>query len=186
VPLFFCPDLFSIFVLRSKRMDMLNAITWGQFSIFIMVVSGVYYLYVFVSYYGAEVFGRISGKRSASSDFDGIAKDSDNNGFRNEPDLEATANQAELFKSEGPNGGGDKQFQAMQRAIAVIRQVIAQGIENKLDRENLLDHIREVLGGFRQLRKTEYAETIDNFLIRVCSSELSLELGEGELAGLWK
>ena len=68
----------------------------------------------------------------------------------------------------------------------MIRHVIAQGIESKLDRENLLDHIREVLSEYRQLRKTEYAETINQFLIRVCSSELSMEVAEQELAALWK
>lgn len=55
-----------------------------------------------------------------------------------------------------------------------------------MDRANLLDHIKEVLREHRQLRKTEYAETINNFLIRVCSSELALELGEAELVELWK
>jgi hypothetical protein len=82
---------------------------------------------------------------------------------------------------DGAGGDGNEQFQQMQQAIGVIRQVIEQGIENKLDRENLLDHIKEVLGDYRQLRKTEYGETINNYLIRVCSSELSLELGEREM-----
>ncbi|MDO6431560.1 hypothetical protein Q4E93_13225 [Flavitalea sp. BT771] len=74
----------------------------------------------------------------------------------------------------------------MERAIAVIRQLISQGIENKLDRENLLDHIREVLSDYRELRGTAYDQAINNFLVRVCSSEFSLMLGEGELAELWK
>jgi len=72
------------------------------------------------------------------------------------------------------------------KAIATIRQVIAQGIENKLDQDNILDHIREVLGNYRRLRKTEHAETINNFLIRVCATELSLKLSDKVLAELWK
>ena len=173
---------------------MLNGITWGQFSIFLLIVTGGYYLYVVVGYYRAEVVGWLTrrGRKKKGAvgqrvDKDGpTGGDGDNAGLSREREAEAMANQPELFGKEGAVGGGDGQFQLMQRAIGVIRQVIAQGIESKLDRENLLDHIREVLGDCRQLRKTEYAETINNFLIRVCSAELSLELGEKELAGLWK
>ena len=162
---------------------MLNGITWGQFSIFLLMVTGGYYLYVLVAYYKVQVLGwltRKGGKKEA------VGKEGHNNKTAGESESKAMAGQAELFGREGPEGGGDEKFRAMQRAIAVIRQVIAQGAESKLDRENLLDHIKEVLGNCRQLRKTEYAETINNFLIRVCSAEFSLELGERELAELWK
>ena len=165
-------------------MDMLKGITWGQFSIFIMVVTGGYYLYVFFAYYRAEALTWLRG--SGGERKVDVLKGADNNRGSDGSTPKAAAGQVELFKSGEPSGGGDERFQAMQRAIGVIRQVIAQGIENKLDRENLLDHIKEVLGSYRQLRQTEYAETINNFLIRVCAGELSLELGEGELAGLWK
>jgi hypothetical protein len=81
---------------------------------------------------------------------------------------------------------GNDLFKMMQQAIGVVRVMISQGAENKLDRENLLDHLHEVLKGYRKLRGTEYAETINNFLVRVCSSELSLALGADDLAELWK
>src|SRR5579872_3897676 len=135
MPLFFCARGFSIFVLRLKRTDMLKGITWGQFSIFIMVATGAYYLYVALRYYRAEVLGwvtRKGGRVSGSSKRD---RDGNNKDYQGKP---AAGNQAELFGKEGPGGGGDEQFQTMQRAIEVIRQVIAQGTENKLDRENLL------------------------------------------------
>jgi len=116
----------------------------------------------------------------------GMEKRESNNGSVNEVAPEAAQHQEELVKREGPGGGGKEQFEQMQRAIGVIRQVIAQGIDNKLDRENVLDHIREVLRDYKKLQKTEYAETIKNFLVRICKSELSLEIGEAELAELWK
>jgi len=156
---------------------MLKGITWGQFLIFMGMVVGAYYMYVFLTYYWAEARGWLRQKAGT---------DKDNGPVSGEPELKATESQAELFEPNGPANGQDAQFQVMQRVIALLRQVIMQGIENKLDRGNLLDHIHEVLKENRQLRKTEYAETINNFLIRVCSSELALELGEAELAELWK
>jgi len=162
---------------------MLKGITWGQFSIFILVVAGVYYLYVVLAYYRAEALELLTrrGRKSKESS----AKEGGNS-VSGEADTKLNSGQAELFDKERGSKEGNEQFQQMQRAISVVRQVIEQGIENKLDRENLLDHIKEALGDYRALRKTEYGETINNYLIRVCSSELSLELGERELAGLWK
>lgn len=165
-------------------MDMLKGITWGQFSIFLLVVAVVYYLYVLLTYYRAELMGWIRRKGRGDKRTQPVATGDRIDGARGEPEPEAAGSQAELF--EEAQGQGDAGFQQMQHAIGVIRQVIRQGIEHKMDRGNLLDHIHEVLKENRQLRKTEYAETINNFLIRVCSSELSLELGEVELAELWK
>jgi len=69
MPLFFCAGRFSIFVLRLKRTDMLKGITWGQFSIFILVVAGVYYLYVVLAYYRAEALELLTrrGRKSKES-----------------------------------------------------------------------------------------------------------------------
>ncbi len=74
----------------------------------------------------------------------------------------------------------------MQEAIGVLGEVVKQSAANQLDRENLLDHIRQVLGGFLQLRGTTYDDAVNNFLVRVCATELSLVLSDGDLAELWK
>ena len=186
MPLFFCAAGFSIFVLRLKRTDMLNGITWGQFSEFMLAMTAVYYLYVGIRYYRAELHGWMTGKGRRASSLPTVDNNANSKELKGEPAPKAPADQAELFDQAGPGGGNNEQFQQVQLVIGVIRQVIAQGIENKLDRENLLDHIREVLVDYRKLRKTEYAEMINNYLIRVCKSDLSLELGEQELAALWK
>lgn len=185
MPLFFWGGGFFIFVLRSKRKDMLKGITWGQFSEFMLVVTGIYYLYVGLRYYRAELLGWVTGRGGRAPGFSGVGDKGNNKGSPEGPAPKVPADQAELFEMAGL-GEGNQQFRQVQRAIGVIRQVITQGIENKLDRENLLDHIREVLVDYRKLRKTEYAVTINNYLIRVCASELSLELGEQDLAALWK
>jgi hypothetical protein len=96
------------------------------------------------------------------------------------------SDQAELFEQGDKMAEGNEMFKAMQHAIGVARELIAWAVQNKLDRENLLDHLHEALSKYRQLRGTDYAGTINNYLVRVCSSEFSLQLGEAELAELWK
>ena len=165
---------------------MLQQVSWGQFSVFILILTGVYYLYVVMRYYREEVAGWMSHKRKRERDSNGRSNTAESKGGQDEAAPAPAANQAELFLQDRRGGQDDAHFRTMERAIAVIRQLITQGIENKLDRENLLDHIREVLSDYRELRGTTYDQAINNFLVRVCSSEFSLMLGEGELAELWK
>jgi hypothetical protein len=74
----------------------------------------------------------------------------------------------------------------MEQAIGQLKEVIKQGALNRLDREELLDDIREVLGNYQQLRGTAYDQAINNFLMRVCTSEFSVILDEREVVELWK
>jgi len=185
VPLFFCGCSFFIFVLQIKRTGMLKGISWWQFSIFITMMTGIYYLYVFIRFYGTEIMGKImkGGWKSKGPEWSASERGRERSEERTRP---KTVDQTELFEKAGTDAGDNEQLQLMHRAIAVIRQVIAQGLVNKLDRENMMDHIKEVLGDYGGLCKTEYAEEINKFLVRVCAADLSLELGEEDLAALWK
>lgn len=164
---------------------MLKGISWGQFSIFLLVVTVGYYLYVLVAYYRADVLARFVGGRG---------------GKRGQAGLDGAGGTGSL-DGVGPHEGDtladfredtaltnsvNEPFRLTEQAIGVLRRVIKQTVDNKMDRENLLEHIKEVLSGYRQLRKTEYADAISNFLIRECLGELSMKLTEEDVNGLWK
>jgi hypothetical protein len=186
MPLFFCRWMLPIFVLRSKRKDMLKGITWGQYSVFILLVTAGYYLYIGLRFWGKGIISG-SGSRKSGSIYlkrvPGRAREGNEGGG---PSAVPGSDQAELFDEGDKVAAGNEMFKAMQHAIGVVRELIAWAVENKLDRENLLDHLHEALSKYRHLRGTDYAGTINNYLVRVCSSEFSLQLGEAELAELWK
>ena len=73
-----------------------------------------------------------------------------------------------------------------EKVIAQLKQVVSRGVDEGIDREELMDHIGEVLAGYGQLRQTPFQTAIDNFLIRTCSTNFSLELTEEELSVLWR
>jgi hypothetical protein len=164
---------------------MLHRISWGDFSIFILVLTGIYYLYIITRFYRVEVLGFFvrKGQRSggAANGRPDILKD----GKRGQ-EGQTAGNQPELFQDEARTEQGDVLFKVMEQAIGQLKEVIKQGALNKLDRENLLDHIREVLGNYRQLQGTAYDQAINNFLMRVCTSEFSVILDEREVVELWK
>lgn len=106
---------------------MLKGITWGQFSVFLLWVAVVYYLYVLLAYYRTEALGWIRRKGSGDKRTQPVATGDRIDGAAGEPEPEATGSQAELFEEE-VQGQGDAGFQQMQHAIGVIRQMIRQGI----------------------------------------------------------
>ncbi|HEV9036264.1 MAG TPA: hypothetical protein VGQ51_06590 [Puia sp.] len=183
---------------------MLKGITWVQFSIFILVAASLYYLYVAAVFYRAgvlrtrrkgepapgqntreETIRKENGAEEATTRLPAKSQE-EAPGRVGQGGMEGKAALPRNVKEKEAVAATDDLPQLALKAIATIRQVIAQGTENKHDRQNVMDHIGEVLTDYRKLRRTEHAETINNFLIRVCASDLSLHLSEKELAELWK
>jgi hypothetical protein len=165
---------------------MFKGITWGQYGVFILLATAGYYLYIGLRYWGPGMIPGSGRPKSGSIDMNRVPSRSREGKEGAESTAAPGSDQAELFEQGDKVAEGNEMFKAMQHAIGVVRQLIAWGVQNKLDRENLLDHLHEALGKYRQLRGTDYAGTINNYLVRVCSSEFSLQLGEAELAELWK
>ena len=165
---------------------MLKVITWGQYSVFILLVTAGYYLYIGLRFWGAGIISSASRRKSGSLDLKGVPGRARGGVVGDESFAAPGSDRVELFEQGDKVAEGNEMFKAMQHAIGVVRELIAWAVQNKLDRENLLDHLHEALSKYRQLRGTDYAGTINNYLVRVCSSEFSLQLGEAELAELWK
>lgn len=178
--------MLPIFVLRSKRKDMLKGITWGQYGVFILLVTAGYYLYIGLRFWGKGIISGSRARKLGSIDMKRMQGGARNGREGGESSSAPESDQVELFDQGDKVAAGNEMFKAMHHAIVVVRELIAWAVENKLDRENLLDHLHEALSKYRQLRGTDYAGTINNYLVRVCSSEFSLQLGEAELAELWK
>ncbi len=165
---------------------MLKGITWGQYGIFILLVTAGYYLYVGLRFWGSGIVSGFGRGKSGSIDLKRVPGRAVGREVGAESIAALGSDQVELFEQGEKVAEGNEMFKAMQHAIGVVRELIAWAVQNKLDRENLLDHLHEALSKYRQLRGTDYAGTINNYLMRVCSSEFSLQLGEAELAELWK
>jgi hypothetical protein len=178
--------MLPIFVLRSKQKDMLKGITWGQYGVFILLATAGYYLYIGLRFWGSGIVSGFGRGKSGSIDLNRLPGRAREGKAGSDSSAVPGSDQVELFEQADKVAEGNEMFKAMQHAIGVVRELIAWAVQNKLDRENLLDHLHEALSKYRHLRGTDYAGTINNYLVRVCSSEFSLQLGEAELAELWK
>ena len=145
--------------------DMLGSISWGQFTVFMLALTAVYYAYVVGRYYRREVMEFLRGKGRA------------------DPQGPPGKGQGELFVE--PGGDSKVLFKMMDEAVGHLKGIVAQGVASKMDRENLLDHMHQVLLRYGQLRGTPYEGAVNNFIARTLSSSFSLVLGETEVKSLW-
>lgn len=166
---------------------MLQSISWVQFCTALLVAGVVYYLYVLGWYYRTEIFRLLSRKRREAASAPGRRE------LWVEPSAvvqaEAAARvgaQAGLFAEEveGPDRTTEM-FKVMDRVISLLKGVVSQAVTEGTERGELMEHIGEVLGEYGQLKGTPYEATINNYLVRTCSSNFSLVLGEEELEVLW-
>jgi len=192
-----------IFVLQTKRKDMLQSISWLQFGSFLLVAGGGYYLYVLVRYYRKEITSFFLGSgrkpkelskpaRPGASQGIGEWNGSEQSGpFDRQVAPSGAVDKEEsiqpgLFNEQGgPSDQMGESFKVMEKAIGSLTGVIKKGVAEKISRKELLNQLSEVLAKYGQLKDTRFQDAINNFLTRSCSTNFSLLLGEDELDVLW-
>lgn len=154
---------------------MLKQISWAQFGFFLFAAIVVYYLYVLVRFYHKEIGDLLAGKKRRPAP------------ARKEASASPTSvdgGQASLFGTDRPDETPEL-FKVMEKVISDLKTLVGVAVADRWGAEELKDRIQEVLGKFGQLKKTPYQIAINNYIVRVCSSNFSLVLDEDELEGLW-
>jgi hypothetical protein len=155
---------------------MLHSISWARFSAFIIIILVIYYGYVLLRFYERELRALVGVGKGGS---DGMTRETAD--VKKEKGVES--GQAPLFPETV--GETPEMFKVMEKVILLLRQVVSEAAATGVRREELEDRIRMVLSGYRQLVKTPYQVSINNFISRVCTTTFSLRLSEAEIAGLW-
>jgi len=199
---------YALLSCKQNARDMLRSISWGQFTEFMLMATGIYYFYVIARYYRKEITafffgshgrapapdsGKVEGKVVAmpelSAGKEGMSqRGNDLPGLSqgNPPGHLPEVEQADLFEArEGFPDQSSELFKAMDIVITLLKEVVSQGVADGINREELTDHIREVLASYHQLKQSPYQEAINSFLIRTCSTNFSLVLEGADLDVLW-
>jgi len=171
---------------------MLHTTTWGDFFSFILPALIIYYIVVLLKYYRRELdaffFGVTDKSRAEAA---AVAR-----AMRvMQEDSQQPTVQPELFdgRDKGLAGletvdhGGQSPelFKVMATVVAILKDVVTQGVAEKITKEQLLTQITDILTRYGQLKDTPYQASINSFLTRTCASNFSLVLEQGELATLW-
>ena len=170
---------------------MLYTTSWGDFFSVILPLVIIYYIVVLLKYYRQDLVAYYSGRREPSRAEKEAAPVS--RAVREEVALVPA--QPGLFDEQKERlagwEGGDQgrqspeMFKVMATVVAILKDMVAQGVAEKIDKEQLLTQTAEILSRFGQLKNTPYQASINSFLTRTCASNFSLVLEQGDLAALW-
>ena len=197
----------SLLSCKQNLWDMFQSITWKVFMDVVAGLTVVYYLYVGIRFYWHEVLEFFTGQGAGpgTNGTQGAAATTEPKvAGGGVPDRQVThggravvgqrfegtvedSGQPMLFKADGPVPGQSPElFKVMEKAITLLKGVVSQGAASGTGKEELTDHIREVLGSYRQLRGTQYEEAINSFLVRTCASNFQFVLDAELLKRLWR
>jgi hypothetical protein len=139
------------------------------------LLTALYYGYVAVRFYRREIMGLLRGAKNNQQTSNAQAP-----AVNSRPAPE----QGTMFPVTSSDQASEL-FKAMEKVIGLLKQMISDGVTSGIGRDDLLDHIRELLAQYRHLRRTQYQIAINNFLVRSCASNFSLPLADEDLAKLW-
>lgn len=165
--------------------------TWGDFFSLSLALLIVYYIMVLLKYYRHDLLILMGEKRkpwTAEEEKEAVTQyikkelghpHSQPGLFDEQPER--------LIGSEGGKQGGQspEMFKVMATVVAILKDLVAQGVAEKIDKKELLTQITDILSRYGQLKNTPYQQSINSFLTRTCASNFSLVLDDGDLAPLW-
>jgi hypothetical protein len=143
---------------------MCSSISWEQFILTIVVIVGLYYGYVGVSYYRKDWLYRLSGKKSPGSSFQPVV----------------------------PSPAMPTGVAAANPLLPVVHDVVdeiralLQAEGSAANKENLLDKLRRLLQKYPTLKNTAFQPSINQLIAVDMKSKCSIELRQDEIGGLWE
>lgn len=143
---------------------MCSSISWEQFILTIVVIVGLYYGYVGVTYYRKDWLYRLTGKKSPGSSLHPVVP------YPAVPNGPAAANPL---------------LPLVHDVVDEIRALL-QAEGSATNKDNLLDKLRRLLQKYPTLKNTAFQSSINQLLVTDCKNHCSMDLDENEIRALWK
>jgi hypothetical protein len=142
---------------------MCSSILWEQFILTIVIVLGLYYGYVGVSYYRKDWLYRLSGKKPGGAS------------------LQPAPSSAAM---PGGAAASSPLLPLVHDLVDEIRALLqAEGVT--ADKEDLLGKLRRLLQKYPTLKETSFQPSINQLLVIESKNHCSVDLNEKEIRVLW-
>lgn len=191
---------------------MLVSVTWSEYLIAILIASAIYYIVIAILYYRNEIsplnFSKKKHQQKNSSNtytqFD-KPKENSQRFFQN-PSQDNNAQQGQLLdqaeftvasphfyqpelftphKNTSANTESDDTLQQVQELIAGLKEVIAQGYNKHLIKEECILSLQLLLKKYHFLKGSQFIRAINNLIASECEKYGYIRLSAEERVILW-
>lgn len=152
---------------------MFTGISWGNFIIGFALLSVLWYGYVLIRYYQAEIKKLVKSRK--------IAEDSNSNGIGTNFFIE----EQQEVASSGSFGQWQDTIQGdVELLMRKIKEIILQASQTTFNKEEFKNYLKLLLREFSSLKGSDYQGAINEFTANECSAK-GFTLTQGEIDNLW-
>lgn len=136
---------------------MLKGISWGQYIIAVVILLGVYYLYVLIRYYKKDINGSFPHRQGTQKYEDGVTEDEDD----------------------------QQSFDELQAVVDDLYAILEKA-GREAGKNELLEQLQKRLANYTGLRKPPIRVAINHYIMRHAEDICGAVFSEGELDAAWK
>ncbi|MGV8094852.1 MAG: hypothetical protein AB2L24_23620 [Mangrovibacterium sp.] len=156
---------------------MFTGISWTDYLVVVVIALFIYYLFVGVRYFSADLQDLFSGKRKLSFK---ATLPNHNTGENILPAGENRQDENAAFEETT-----DDEFAQMEHLIERLRSVIRDASERKLVREEFKQYLHLVLNEYPAIKNSPLRSSINELVVTECEKYGAVTLGEDEMDVLW-
>lgn len=138
---------------------MLKNITWSEYMICMLVLLFVFYLFVILRYYRAELKQFLSSKGKEPSEIG--------------------------YEPEAADDYPDDSFEALEMLVNDLRHAVLERAGIGVDKQMLLSQLKDRLKDFDGMRRQAYRIAINNYIIQHAKEICGVVFSEEELEAEW-
>ena len=157
---------------------MFTNISWTNYLVAVLLLLTIYYLFVGVRYYSADLKDLFSGKQNP--DF--------RTALSNDTDGENILRTEENYTNERPAFAitTDDDFAEVEHLIDRLKSVIADASGKKLIPQEFRQYLQLVLQEYPNIRKSPIRSSINELVASECEKYGAVTLSDDEVELLWK
>ena len=157
---------------------MLTNISWTDYIIAVAILLAVYYFFVGIRYFSADLKDLVSGKSNLKF-MVGISYDTDR---------ESTQPLEKNYNGESPafETTSDDDFAEVEHMIERLKSVVADASGKKLIPQELKQYLHLVLQEYPNIKNSPFRTSINELVASECERYGAITLSEDEVELLWK
>ena len=157
---------------------MFTNISWSDYIIAVAILLTVYYLFVGMRYYSADLKDLLSGKRKLKF-WAALPPDTGEEGTY--PAEENYQNEATAFETTT-----DDEFAEVEHLIERLKNVITEASQKKLIPQEFRQYLHLVLKEYPSIKSSPLRSSVNELIVSECEKHGAVTLSEDEVDMLWK